>query len=158
MKICFRSNHLVVTIISILIQQRRNCYRRWEKFCVPRGGGVGGKSFWKRLGGWKVSFSAQSFIYLGSWDTKYDLIIWCQMRSGVVKGSVTTRWLGPGRRRPFEVKVHSFHAAPRGIMLKIYNIEGTRPPRPPRWQSPWVWSASLFCISVGQMPLPNCFL
>ena len=34
-----------------------------------------------------------------------------------------------GGRRPFEV--HSFLAAPIGIMLKIYNIGGTLPPVPP---------------------------
>ena len=37
--------------------------------------------------------------------------------------------VGGGGRRPFEVD--SFHAAPIGIMLKVYHIGGTRPPVPP---------------------------
>ena len=44
------------------------------------------------------------------------------------KGSVTTRWLGGGGRRPFEVD--SFHAAPIGIMLK-FEILGGHVPVPP---------------------------
>ena len=46
-----------------------------------------------------------------------------------VKGSVTTRWLGGGGRRPFEV--HSFHASRIGIMLKKIKYWGDTSPRPP---------------------------
>ena len=52
-----------------------------------------------------------------------------------VKGSVTTWWLGGGGgRRPFEVD--SFHAAPIGIMLKMYHIGGGDTSPASRWRSP----------------------
>ena len=50
------------------------------------------------------------------------------------KGSVTTWWLGGGRRKQFAVD--TFYAAPMGIMLKMYKIGGTCSPAP-RWRSPW---------------------